>query len=362
MSRSMEASDRQRLRSLRSRRTLFAGCLVGLVLALLLGSYFYDQSRDDFISPGVTAGGVDVGGLRASAARVRLRAQLGDVRSRLIAVRYQGMRFTLPAGQADLTANVDGAVTAAVSASRGGWFVGRTLTGLFDDHVNTQVAMPVTYNHRAVDEFVTHIQQAINRPPRDASVSVDGSGHLVDVPSARGVTVDAPTLRGEIAHALATPAVSHEISTPVSEQSPHVTASMLAAKYPTYIVVDRPDFKLFFYQHLKLAHTYPIAVGQAGLETPAGLHHILDKQVNPAWHVPNSSWAGSLAGQVIPPGPGDPLVARWMAIDDQGDGIHGTDEPGSIGSAASHGCIRMLVPDVIALYRLTPVGTPAYVV
>jgi lipoprotein-anchoring transpeptidase ErfK/SrfK len=51
-----------------------------------------------------------------------------------------------------------------------------------------------------------------------------------------------------------------------------------------------------------------------------------------------------------------------MAIDDRGDGIHGTDEPGSIGSAASHGCIRMLVPDVIQLYSMTPVGTPAYVV
>jgi lipoprotein-anchoring transpeptidase ErfK/SrfK len=51
-----------------------------------------------------------------------------------------------------------------------------------------------------------------------------------------------------------------------------------------------------------------------------------------------------------------------MAIDDQGDGIHGTDEPGSIGSAASHGCIRMLVPDVIQLYSLAPLGAPVYVV
>jgi lipoprotein-anchoring transpeptidase ErfK/SrfK len=51
-----------------------------------------------------------------------------------------------------------------------------------------------------------------------------------------------------------------------------------------------------------------------------------------------------------------------MAIDDLGDGIHGTDEPSSIGSAASHGCIRMLVPDVIQLYSLTPLGTPVYVV
>jgi lipoprotein-anchoring transpeptidase ErfK/SrfK len=358
----MDASDRQRFRSFASRRTLLVGGLAALVVALLLACYFYDSSRGDLISPGVTAGGVYVGGLRAPAARVRLRAELGDVRSRLVTVRYRGAKFTLPASQVGLTTNMDGAVTAAVNASRGGWFVGRTLTGLFDDHVNAQVPMPVTYNHRAVDDFVTHVRQSIDRPPRDASVTVNSSGHLVDVPSARGVTVDAAALRAEVARALQTPGVSHEIAAPVSEQAPHVTISMLAAKYPTYIVVDRPDFKLYFYQHLKLTHTYSIAVGQAGLETPAGLHHILDKQVDPAWHVPHSAWAGSLAGQVIPPGPGDPLVARWMAIDDQGDGIHGTDEPGSIGSAASHGCIRMLVPDVIQLYSMTPVGTPAYVV
>jgi lipoprotein-anchoring transpeptidase ErfK/SrfK len=358
----MEASDRQRFRSFRNPRALWVGGLVALLLALLLGSYLYDQSRDDLISPGVTVGGVSVGGLRAPAARVRLGAELRNVRSRLVAVHYGGMKFTLTAAQTGLTANVDDAVTAAVSASRGGWFVGRTITGLFDDHVNAQVPMPVKYNHGAVDAFVTRIQRAINRPPRDASVSVNGAGHLVDVPSAPGTVVDAAILRSQIEHALENPAVSHEIGVQVQKQAPKVTISMLAAKYPTYIVVDRPDFKLFFYQHLKLTHTYSIAVGQAGLETPAGLHHILDKQVDPAWHVPHSAWAGSLAGQVIPPGPGDPLVARWMAIDDQGDGIHGTDEPGSIGSAASHGCIRMLVPDVIQLYGMTPVGTPAYVV
>lgn len=81
-----------------------------------------------------------------------------------------------------------------------------------------------------------------------------------------------------------------------------------------------------------------------GLQTPPRLHHILDKEASPAWHVPNSGWAGSLAGQVIPPGPDDPLVVPWMAIDDQGEGIHGTNEPGSIGRPASHGCIRILVP------------------
>jgi lipoprotein-anchoring transpeptidase ErfK/SrfK len=76
--------------------------------------------------------------------------------------------------------------------------------------------------------------------------------------------------------------------------------------------------------------------------------------------VPNSAWAGSLAGRVIPPGPDDPLKARWIGITG-GAGIHGTDQVGSLGSAASHGCIRMAIPDVIALYDRVPYGSKIYV-
>jgi lipoprotein-anchoring transpeptidase ErfK/SrfK len=97
-----------------------------------------------------------------------------------------------------------------------------------------------------------------------------------------------------------------------------------------------------------------------GLETPAGLYKIQDKQVNPSWHVPNSPWAGKLAGKVIPPGPDDPIKARWMGFNG-GAGIHGTAEVGSLGSAASHGCVRMAIPDVEELYDQVDVGTPVYV-
>ena len=126
------------------------------------------------------------------------------------------------------------------------------------------------------------------------------------------------------------------------------------------ITVDRNTKTLRLFQHLKPVRSYTIAVGQAGLETPAGLYHVQDKQVNPSWHVPNSAWAGSLAGQVIPPGPSDPIKARWMGIFN-GAGIHGTDELSSLGTAASHGCIRMAIPDVISLYDVTPLHAPVYI-
>jgi lipoprotein-anchoring transpeptidase ErfK/SrfK len=139
-----------------------------------------------------------------------------------------------------------------------------------------------------------------------------------------------------------------------------VTVSDLSTRYPSYITVDRGNFTLRVYSHLQLARSYPIAVGQAGLQTPAGLYHIQDKVVNPSWQVPLSSWAGSLAGKLIPPGPDDPLKARWMGIFD-GAGIHGTDETSSIGHAFSHGCVRMTIPDVIDLYDRVSVGTPVYI-
>ncbi len=82
--------------------------------------------------------------------------------------------------------------------------------------------------------------------------------------------------------------------------------------------------------------------------------------VNPAWHVPQSDWAGSLAGTVVPPGPSNPIKSRWMGIYN-GAGIHGTDAISSLGTAASHGCIRMAIPDVAELSEQVDVGTPVYI-
>ena len=76
--------------------------------------------------------------------------------------------------------------------------------------------------------------------------------------------------------------------------------------------------------------------------------------------MPNSSWAGSLAGTVVPPGPDNPIKARWLGIF-AGAGIHGTDETWSLGHAVSHGCVRMAIPDVEALYPQVSVGTPIYI-
>ena len=139
-----------------------------------------------------------------------------------------------------------------------------------------------------------------------------------------------------------------------------MTTAEVADKYPTYIVVDRSNFTLTLYRDLEVEKQYTVAIGAQGFDTPTGLYSIQDKQVDPVWNVPDSDWAGSLAGQTIPPGPDNPLKARWMGIYN-GAGIHGTSDTASLGSAASHGCVRMSVPDVIDLYDRVDVGTPIYI-
>ena len=135
---------------------------------------------------------------------------------------------------------------------------------------------------------------------------------------------------------------------------PKVTTADLKRKYDTVIVVNRSQFRLRLFKDLKPTQTYGIAVGQVGLETPAGQYTIANKAINPAWHVPNSAWAGKLAGKVIPgDDPSNPIKARWLGIFD-GVGIHGTSDDASIGHNASHGCIRMHIPDVERALRRGP--------
>ncbi len=81
---------------------------------------------------------------------------------------------------------------------------------------------------------------------------------------------------------------------------PKVTTAQLAKKYPVVLVADRSNFQLRLYKDLKLSKEYTVAVGAVGFDTPAGLYHIQNKAVDPAWTVPNSAWAGDLAGQVDP--------------------------------------------------------------
>jgi lipoprotein-anchoring transpeptidase ErfK/SrfK len=336
--------------------------LVAVVLLVLIGgavaAYAYDSSREDLIAEGVTIAGVDVGGMKSGEARVLVRRELAAPLERPISVVRGKTRFSLSAEDAGVKADVGGMVDEALQASRDGSIFSRVARDVTGGEEDVQVPPRVSYSTAAVEGLVERVEKKLNRPARDAEVDFPS---LEQVKEQKGRKVKAASLEQRIAQALTVPGVERRVRAPVRIIKPKVTQAQLADKYPVVLVADRYNFKLRLYRDLQLQKEYTVAVGAVGFDTPAGLYHIQNKAVDPAWSVPNSDWAGELAGTVVPGGvPENPLKARWLGIYD-GAGIHGTDQTYSLGSAASHGCIRMAIPDVIEVYDQVPVGAPIYI-
>lgn len=331
----------------------------GILLLLVLGAFAFDKTRDDTVANGVSIAGIDVSGLSREQARAKLNREVQSVVQSPLVVTYNGEQRTLKPEKSKVGVDVDGMVDEAVTKSNQGFFLTNAAKSVAGSNRNISIPAEISYSRAAVRRFVRSVHKSFDRAPTDASIKYSPSS-IGEVNGKNGISVRSAALTDAIDSRLKDPTEPRRLRAPVKTTKPKVTKRELASKYPTIVVVDRSGFKLRLYKKLKLSKTYPIAVGAAGLETPAGLYNINDKQINPTWNVPNSDWAGDLAGKSIPPGPGNPLVARWMGIYD-GVGIHGTDDISSLGSAASHGCIRMNPKDVIALYPLVPMGAPVYI-
>jgi lipoprotein-anchoring transpeptidase ErfK/SrfK len=341
------------------REVVAVAAVVAVLLVGAVGVHAYDASRADRIAEGVRVAGIDVGGLERQAARERLRARLAALLSAPVVVRAAGRRFTLTVKRTRLRADIDAMVEEAIAAGRDGNALTRAVRALVGTGVDRDVEPRVAYDARAVRAFVARVRRAVDRPPRDAAVRFTATGVRVREPRV-GLKVDVAHLQRAVRRALVGRGAARTVAARLERTGPRVTTERLRRRYRTVIHINRGAFELRLYKNLRLVKRYPIAVGQVGLETPAGLYEIQNKAVDPAWIVPNSPWAGELAGTVVPPGPANPLKARWMGIHD-GAGIHGTADRASIGTNASHGCIRMYVEDVIELYDRVAVGDPVYI-
>lgn len=336
--------------------SLLIAVIAAITGALLV--YWWDTTYEDRIAEGVTIGGIDVGGLETEEAASQIRAGLVRPLKKDVVARFSDQKFKLEPEEIRIRADIDGMVDEALVHSREGGILNRTVRRLTGEEVDHAVPPRIAYSQRSVEGFVAGVAAKLDRDPRNASVEPTASS-LQPVDSKNGRQVDQARLRKDIERALQDPQ-DRKVDVEVDKVAPDVTTEELASQYPTYLVVDRGNFQLHLYENLELAKSYTVAIGALGFDTPSGLYHIQNKAVDPTWNVPDSDWAGELAGETIPPGPDNPLKARWMGIYD-GAGIHGTDDVGSLGSAASHGCIRMSVIDVKELYDRVSTGTPIYI-
>jgi lipoprotein-anchoring transpeptidase ErfK/SrfK len=331
------------------------------VLVVLGGAlYAYDHARANEIAPGVEVGGVALGGLTPEQARARLEREILQPLEQPIVVHHADKRWTLGSREARLRADLGAMVDEALARSRTGNIFARSWRSLRGERTNENLRPTVQYSDAAVIRLLDKVRRSVERPAKDATVKIDAAG-VKTIPGVEGLAVSASQLHRQIGAAITSRTASRTFVAKTRHTQPKVTTEDLERKYDTVIVVNRSQFRLRLFKKLKNTQTFGIAVGQIGLETPAGQYTIANKAINPAWHVPNSAWAGKLAGKVIPgDDPTNPIKARWLGIFD-GVGIHGTSDDASIGSNASHGCIRMHIPDVEKLYDEVPVGSAVYI-
>ena len=324
------------------RRPLFLTAV--LVLAFAAPAH----AQEPHIAAGVSAAGVDISGLTLPEATARVSAAHATALDRNLIVSSAGHRFTLAPAKIGLKLD---ATRTARRAFQAGY---KKHKGPLD------VALYVTYDRKAVGDFARRVVAGVTVAARDANVHI-ALRHITKVASRSGRTLDLARLKQGIRDALIDPRRGHVVKPKLVRVKPSVTTGQLASRYGTVITIQQSTFTLRLFKHLKLAKTYRVAVGMPQYPTPNGLFSVSNKAVNPAWTAPNSPWAGAYANETVAGGSAEnPLKARWMGVVN-GVGIHGTGIPGSIGTRASHGCIRMTVPDVIDLYPRVPVGTPVLI-
>ncbi len=331
-----------------------------LLIGGAVGAYAYDSSQKDELAEGVTISGVNVSGMNRDQATEAVRNRVLTPQRKPVEVTFNEKTYKLPVKELNIQADVETSIDRAFEESREGSLPSRLVREVTGGEVNAAIPVEVTYSRPAVNQFVREVAEGVNRDPVDASVAA-GPDSLSVVKAENGYKLRDNLLEEELYSLLDSGKGNRTLVAKTNVTKPAVTTEEVAAEYPTYLTLDRTSYQLKLWKDLELAKTYTVAVGQVGLETPAGTYNIQSKQVDPVWTVPNSAWAGDMAGQVVPGGvPENPLKARWMGIFD-GAGIHGTDDTGSLGSAASHGCVRMAIPDVIDLYDQVDVGTPIYI-
>ncbi|HVC87885.1 MAG TPA: L,D-transpeptidase family protein [Gaiellaceae bacterium] len=218
----------------------------------------------------------------------------------------------------------------------------------------TNVQLVVAVNGAPLRAWIASLRKRIARAPVNAIVKVrDGHPYLTKARPGRALSTAG--LAEKIVAAL-----KANTRLPIRLRTAPIAATISVSDSTETIVISRSINRLYLYDRAKLVRTFPVATGQSVYPTPQGVWHIVVMEKNPWWYPPvQDAWAKGL--KPVPPGPLNPLGTRWMGLNSPGIGIHGTDEPTSIGYSESHGCIRMQVPAAEWLFAHVGVGTTVYI-
>jgi lipoprotein-anchoring transpeptidase ErfK/SrfK len=306
------------------------------LLAVTLGIAAPDAARKPVvIAPGVTVSGVKVGGLTSEPARTRIEKAFG----RPLPLRYGEKQWWISPRYLGTSASVDNAVAKALRAPP-----------------RARVALKVSETQARIRRYVRRLDRLFAREPiSSAVVGVDG-GRPAFSEATPGLAVRQDEMTKAIAYMLRT-----NRRLPIPLLTKQVPPAVTPENYGPVVIIFRESKRLTLFDGPSAVRSFQVATGTAQYPTPTGNFSIATMQRDPWWiPPPDSDWAKD--AEPVPPGPGNPLGTRWMGLTAPLVGIHGTPDQASIGYSASHGCIRMRVPEAEALFNEVDVGTPVLIV
>lgn len=339
--------------------------LVVLVAAVLI----FDWVQANNVLPGVTIEGSDVGGMsRADAAAVADTATARMLQQKVTIV---GDDQVFPVTLADLQANADtqGAVDAALGGEGGSglWAAvsgpfERTYHRLAGSPLDVDVSIRFQASDADVAAFVERARTAIDRPMVNSAVDVSGgalqitksqSGRVLD---AAGATQQIESQVDQWAHGRLPDGAGFAL--PIAITPAEVTEANIGQT----AFVNKSAKRVWLYSGADLVATYPVAIGTPGHPTPSGDFKVVNKRKNPTWVNPAPNGWGAGMPASIGPGANNPLGTRAIDISASGIRFHGTNARSSVGTAASHGCMRMLREDVEVFFDQVEVGARVIIV
>ena len=285
------------------------------------------------IASGVTISGVDVGAMTSDQAFTAVTASFARPLT-LVVPRHR--------------LAVDPARIGAMAAVRAA--VARALTAPAD----TALKLRVILSRKGTQRYLDALAKRFDREPVDSQLLLRNLRPVITKEQ------DGRSLREVRAMNAIFTALVTNTRPEVALRFTALKASVTRDSFGPVIVIRRGSNRLYLYKGARFQRMFGVATGQSAYPTPLGIWHVVVKWRNPWWYPPNSPWAKG--EKPVPPGPGNPLGTRWMGLSASGVGIHGTPDDTSIGYSASHGCIRMHIPDAEWLFNHVTVGTPVFIV
>jgi lipoprotein-anchoring transpeptidase ErfK/SrfK len=352
------AAQESRIRSFRpgKKTAIAAGIILALLLAAVGGFIYttnqYGERYEGKLLPGTSIGGIDVSGMTRVQAVKAVRASLGNQLDRKITISYEDESWKTTPQELGAYSNAGRVVDRAFDETRDRSFFDMAKMRFLGEKADFHSSVALAYPRNEVRRMVEGIAVDLEREPVDATLDYS-TGWVKITDSKTGLEVQTDATSQNLFQAMRGNGGGN-IDLSTTTLQPAVTSD----DYDQVLLVRQGERKLYLYQDGKITDSYTIAVGEPKFPTPTGIFEVVEKRYMPTWVNPAPKGWGSSMPATIGPGIKNPLGLRAINWSASGIRFHGTEDLGSLGTAASHGCVRLSNDDVVNLYQKVQVGSP----